>query len=129
MNGQRGFTLLEVMVATAILGVGLTAVVAGVGMAVRSASLAASYEQARLLAETRLAVFLAERPERAADRAGHEGPMSWRILAEPDGEQKGLLRIKVEVRFFAPGGERRLILETRETVRTLPKTFERVGDS
>ncbi len=116
--------MLEVMVATAILGVGLAAVVAAVGMAVRSASLAIGYEQARLVAETQLAGFLADRPERASERKGSRGHMNWHIRAEPDSGQQGLLQVKAEVRFFAPGGERVLILETRETTRSLPKSFE-----
>ena len=127
MNGERGFTLLEVMVATAILGVGLTAVVTGVAMAVRSVALAVGYEQARLLGETQLALFLAERPVRSAQRTGNEGNMSWRVSGEAEPGQEGLLRIAAEVRFYAPGGDRVLTLETWEAERDLPKTISLEG--
>jgi len=122
MKRDHGFTLLEVMVATAILASGLAAIIAAVGMAVRSAALATGYEEARLLAETQLASFLAERPERADSREGQEGAMNWNLSARSDAMLKGLLHVKISVRFYAPGGERDLVLETRETLRSLSKT-------
>ena len=51
MKRQRGFTLLEVMVATTILGLGLTAIAGSIATAVRSAALPSGYEQARQIAE------------------------------------------------------------------------------
>lgn len=118
-----GFTLLEVMVATAILAIGLSVVSGGFGMTARSTALAAGYERARQLAETRLALFLAARPQRSERIEGVDDGLRWRLWAEPDPDQEGLLIVSIEVRFFA-AGERTLTLETREVSRALPEPDE-----
>lgn len=121
---QQGFTLLEVMVAVAILASGLTAIAGGVSMSVRSTSLAAGYERARTVANNQLALFLAGRPERASKTDGNDNGVSWTLHAKPDPEQDALLHVVIEAQFFAPGGSRTVTLETRETIRALPETTE-----
>ena len=53
--------------------------------------------------------------------------MSWRVSGEAEPGQDGLLRIAAEVRFYAPGGERVLTLETWEAERDLPETISLEG--
>lgn len=116
---QRGFTLLEVMVATTILGVGLVAVSGSIATAVRSAALANGYEQARQIAESRLALFLATRPQGTGNSSGIDGVISWSISARPHSELAGLLDVSVEASFFAAGGKRTLSLHTLEASRAI----------
>jgi prepilin-type N-terminal cleavage/methylation domain-containing protein len=121
-NRQSGFTLLEVMVATAILAVGLAAISGAISMAVRSTALSTGYERARQVAENQLALFLLQRPDKARRLQGDEGQISWQLRAEQDPEREGLLQISVEARFFSAGGERSVILQTREMARTIPES-------
>lgn len=118
---QRGFTLLEVMVATAILAVGLAAISGAISMAIRSTSLSSGYEQARQVAENQLALFLAQRPEKAQQKQGQQGSVNWQLTAETDREREGLLQVTIEARFFVAGGERSVILSTSEMSRELPE--------
>ena len=118
---QQGFTLLEVMVATAILGISLAAISGAISMAIRSTSLSSHYEQARQVAENQLALFLAQRPEKAQQKKGEQGSVRWQLKAEPDSEQEGLLHVTIEARFFVAGGERSVVLTTHEMSRALPK--------
>jgi prepilin-type N-terminal cleavage/methylation domain-containing protein len=126
---QAGFTLLEVMVAAAILGSGLAAIAAATAMGAGSASLAVAYEEARNLAENELARYLAKGPEQAASHSGEDPQtgMQWRLRARPDDREARLLTVAVEVDFFAPGGTRTLRLETREALRTIPRAT-RLGE-
>lgn len=122
---QAGFTLLEVMVATAILAGGLATVVGGIGMTVRSTALSTGYERARLVAETQLAEFVAERPDGARRDAGDDGGVHWSLVAETDDDNASVLRITVEASFLAAGGQRTLRLETREMSRSVPERSQR----
>jgi len=124
MNVQRGFTLLEVMVAVSILAVALTALAGALGMVVRSTALATGYERARTVAENQLALFLAEIPERPINKKGVDNEVHWSLRAEEDTELTGLLRVVIQAKFFAAGGDRTVELETRETIRTLPEKIE-----
>ncbi len=103
MSGQRGFTLLEVMVATAILGVSLATISGGLSMAVRSTALASGYERARQVAQNQLAGFLATRPADASQARGEADGVRWQL---PDGDRPGLPQVVVEARFIAAGGDR-----------------------
>ena len=120
---HRGFTLLEVMVATAILAVGLTAVSGGLSLSVRSMALASGYERARRVAESEMHAFLATRPDRTMKKEGTTDGVRWRLVAESEPEHEGILTVMIEARFFA-AGERSLVLETREVDRTIPQTTE-----
>lgn len=124
MNEQRGFTLMEVMVAVSIMAVALTAIAGALGMVVRSTALAAGYERARTVAENQLALFLAEIPERAIKKKGINNQVHWHLHAEEDEQLKGLLHVVIEAKFFAAGGDRTVVLETRETSRALPEKKE-----
>lgn len=121
MNPQRGFTLMEVMVAVSIMGVALTAIAGGLGMVVRSTALASGYERARTVAENQLAMFLAEVPERPVNKKGVNNQVHWQLRAEEDEELKGLLHVIIHAKFFAAGGDRTVVLETREISRALPE--------
>lgn len=123
-TAQGGFTLLELMVAIAILGSGLAAIAGGISMSIRATSLAAGYEQARSVANNQLALYLSSRPDRESKTTGTDNGVSWSLQAETDPDQQGLLQVSIEARFFAPGGERTVTLITRETLRALPERLQ-----
>ncbi|MDP9170262.1 MAG: prepilin-type N-terminal cleavage/methylation domain-containing protein [Acidobacteriota bacterium] len=55
MNRRRsGFTLLEVMVATVIMGIAVTGLIVGLSQAVKNASRLADYDRAVMLARTKM---------------------------------------------------------------------------
>ena len=121
MIRQRGFTLLEVMVATVILGLGLATIAGSIATAVRSAALSSGYEQARQIAESRLALFLATQPDSASRSSGQDGVVAWSLTAVPHNELVDLLEVTVEASFFAAGGTRTLALHTLEVNRAIGK--------
>ena len=112
--GQRGFTLLEVMVATVILGVGLATISGTIATTVRSTSLATGYENARILAESELALFLANAPVEAGKQSGNEGNVSWEIVATTNADVSNLIDITIHVEFYATGGARTFELTTAQ---------------
>lgn len=59
-KSQRGFTLLEVLVATAIMGIAVAGVMSGLAMAARNADRLTQYERAAYLARQRMDDLLAD---------------------------------------------------------------------
>jgi type II secretion system protein I len=53
-SSRAGFTLLEVLVATVIMGVAVTALIVGLSQSVKNASRLADYERAVMLARTKM---------------------------------------------------------------------------
>ena len=114
-RGEAGFTLIEALVALAILGVALAAVLRAYGAGFRSAERAEMQTHALLLAESRLAEAATTLRE-PGERRGSDGGYAWRVSAAPfpiDGVAKPLLRL--EVRVSAPNGS-----EARLTTLRLP---------
>jgi len=53
-NTRSGFTLLEVLVATVIMGIAVAGLIAGLSQSVRNASRLADYDRAAMLARTKM---------------------------------------------------------------------------
>ena len=53
-NSRSGFTLLEVLVATVIMGIAVAGLIAGLSQSVRNASRLGDYDRAAMLARTRM---------------------------------------------------------------------------
>lgn len=53
-TNQRGFTLLEVMVATVIMGIAVAGLIAGLSQSVKNASRLTGYDRAVMLANTKM---------------------------------------------------------------------------
>ena len=103
-RGDTGFTLIEALVALAILGVALAAVLRAYGAGFRSAERAEMQTHALLLAESRLAEAATTLTEPGESR-GREAGYAWRVTAAPfpvEGVDEPLLRI--DVRVVAPDG-------------------------
>jgi general secretion pathway protein I len=91
MKSRRGFTLLEVMVATTIMGVAVVTLMAGLSGSMRNASRLTDYDRAALLARARMDTLLAdpdlprnatiEQPIDPAALGGAEG--GWRARVTP----------------------------------------------
>ena len=73
MNSLRGFTLLEVMVAMAIIAIALTAVLGSQSQSLSLASEAKFSTTAALLAQSKMAEIEAENPEDLASDSGDFG--------------------------------------------------------
>jgi general secretion pathway protein I len=74
-TGARGFTLLEVMVATVILGVAVVGLVSGISGALRNASRLTSYDRAVPMARQRMnELLLDDRMPRGVEVDGNFDP-------------------------------------------------------
>ena len=128
-GGQRGFSLLEVLVAFVILSLVATALFRLFSGALANASAADEYSRAVLVAESKLAEAAANRPLREVTQTGSaDGDrIAWttRVVPQsppgvpPELERATetmptrLFRITVEVVFPAPtGGQRKFALAT-----------------
>ena len=81
---QRGFTLLEVLVAFALLGLTLGVILQVFSGGLRNAAEAGNYIQAAIIADSKLALLGNEFPITAGERNGEEGIYSWRMRIEPN---------------------------------------------
>jgi general secretion pathway protein I len=121
MRSTRGFTLLEMMVATVILGVAIVGLVAGITGALRNASRLTAYDRAVLLGRQRMNELLLD--DRLPRGAVIEGPFApqqsggleagWRARAStferPPGAAvgtTGIDRIQLEI-WWMSGAQRR----------------------
>jgi type II secretion system protein I len=131
-RAPAGFTLLEVLVAVAILGLGVTSVLELIGASARAAARTramtgalfvaeelmeemASLSESELRARGREAGDYAERAARLAGRSrllgvrspAEEGPRyAYDLEVTPDGVDPGLYRLDVSVAWPDPGGGR-----------------------
>jgi general secretion pathway protein I len=91
LKQNRGFTLLEVLVATAIMGIAIAGVLNTISGAARNASRLTEYDRAVLLAQSKMDELLAEpKLPRNVPMAGEFNavrtggiPCSWRAVIQP----------------------------------------------
>ena len=122
---QRGFSLLEVLVAFAILSISLGVILQVFATGLRNAGMADDYTRATLYAESILAAIGREAPPSAGVR---EGPIndqfSWRSTVSeyaegmPDPERTQVRAFRVSIEVFWPGlaRTRSVMLETLRLV-------------
>jgi general secretion pathway protein I len=117
---RAGFTLLEVLVATLIMGIAVTGLIVGLAQSVRNADRLTSYDRAVALARSQMNELL------LSDRLPFDGavegrfdsnlPSGWRAVARPFEFQANpapgsevLQRIVLEVWWQPEGGPRRTL--------------------
>jgi general secretion pathway protein I len=84
MRDEAGFTLIEVVVALAIAGLGLSLLVAATGSGLESTTAADNTVQAIAHAQSHLAEVGRSLPLRRANYSGEEGGFRWRVhIADP----------------------------------------------
>ena len=119
---SRGFTLLEVLVATAIMGIAVAALVSGLSGSLRNLSRLEDREKAVLLARSQLNRLLAEETLKPgpARRGRWEGSFRWEAQVRrwnPAGAQNPLAVpplaiVSLTVYWVGATGEKRVTLET-----------------
>ena len=107
-RGQAGFSLLEVLLAAAVLAAGVLLVSQGFALGTRAAALGRQYTLATLLAQSRLAELMLEKDLGVVETEGEfeEAPLPearWSFSTE-DTETTGLLRLTVTVEWLGSGG-------------------------
>jgi prepilin-type N-terminal cleavage/methylation domain-containing protein len=137
MRNERGFTLLEVMVATAIMAVGIVGALELFSGSLKLAGDAERQSKATVLARSLVDEELWRDVLEVNERSGTEGGFSWSVATHPieremigrreeddgglrDLEELGLWLIDAEVRWQTPSGEKSLRLETAR-IGTLPE--------
>ncbi|WP_320006597.1 prepilin-type N-terminal cleavage/methylation domain-containing protein [Maridesulfovibrio sp.] len=120
---SSGFSLMEVMVAMAILSIGLVAVAGVYSLAASSLSQVEGYERAGMEAEMRLAAFLNAGDIKSGTTAGNCEILPhgrWKIVSQKDAEYSGVYRVRITVLFFTEGREHEYVLETAQVDLNLP---------
>jgi general secretion pathway protein I len=85
-HAEAGFTLLEVLVALAILAISLGVILQVLGMTADRTGQAESLVRARLLAQSILARVGSETPVKAGDVNGEDGGLRWRLQQKAYGD-------------------------------------------
>lgn len=124
---QAGYSLLEVIVAFAILALALSTILSLMATGLRNSAVAADYARALTLAEAQLAYYGALNTTRleAGERQGREEHFHWRSRVTPYGEagsefhNSRLYRIEVKVDWGEEGRPRSLKLATLRLGATL----------
>lgn len=118
-RGQKGFSLLEVLVAFAILGVALGVLLQIFAGGMRNTALAEEYTQAALYAESILAAVGREAPLVAGEENGRiNDKFAWRMMVTPYTESvpEDLpaipYRVSVEVFWKGTVNTRSVVLDT-----------------
>ena len=100
---QRGYSLIEVLVAMTVFAIASLGLAAGVTTVIRAGSVSEHVTQATILAQEKLeefrAVFEPLRDGEDSPRPGYT--RSWRVT--PDSPENGVTRIDVTVAWFAEG--------------------------
>lgn len=118
---EQGFSLLEVLVAVTLLGLGFAAIFSGFSSGLRAADRLEQHQRALVLATNKLNEFLLDpglAPNR--ERVGTEFGLRWQGKARLIEERPGAnperpvqtLRVSVEVSWDGPASEQSLTLET-----------------
>lgn len=120
MKNERGFTLIETLIALAILAVTLVALYEAMGTGFRTFDKAADLEEAVLVARSQLdrVVALRRIPDQ---RQGSAGAFTWSIQVEPAKDPQATLQLrKLSLQVAWPGGRgvaiERLVLVQSEGV-------------
>lgn len=116
MIRKNGFSLLEVAVATLLLGVAAVGILSAIGSSVSAAGAARDYGEAGFLARSRMNELLASRSLEPGEkfRGKHGSAFEWEAFVEPlerfgaDAKGNRLVRVRLEWR-WKRGGERRSI--------------------
>ena len=140
MRARAGFTLLEVLVATVIMGIAVAGLMAGLSQSVKNASRLGDYDRAAMLARTRMNDLLLEpnlplRGELGGDFTKDEAGVlkcGWRARTEPFEVPPGagvgtpiIERIALEIWWQPENSSRRtLSLESYRQMR-IPETVLR----
>jgi general secretion pathway protein I len=137
---QRGFTLLEVLVATALMAIAVSGLLANLSTSLSTAARLTDYDRAALVARRKMDELLTEK--RLPRNVPIEGPLNlpgleggWRAvvrpyetLPAPAPGQRMLERIQLEVWWQAAGGRKRTIaLETFRQGILLPADMAALG--
>ena len=118
MRSRRGFTLLEVMVATTIMGMAVVTLLSALSTSVRNATRLTDYDRAVLLGRAKMDALLTdpalppqtvlEQPLEPALLGGAKG--GWRAQVTPfeagPGDRLGLERVQLEI-WWMSGDKRR----------------------
>jgi general secretion pathway protein I len=120
---SEGFTLIEVMVALAIVAVGMTALLTAASSGIGGASLSARYIEATRRAESRLAALGRDEPLAPGEQGGDDGAgYRWRIRVaapalhpslSPGGPTAALYDVDVTMSWAEGGRTRAISLQTQ----------------
>jgi prepilin-type N-terminal cleavage/methylation domain-containing protein len=130
MRDERGFTLLEVLVATVIAAAMFAVLLQAAMSGIRTVRSAGAYETAMALARSHLALLGRNLAEAPPDSHGSDGPFDWRIrvareaVADPgagivnwflhkDEARATLYAVSVTVSWRLEGRQRELRVDTK----------------
>ena len=113
-RGQRGFSLVEMLVALVILGLALGALYQAASGATRNARVSAEYAIATTLAESELDAFVISRPDVGVTQRGRYGDYEWERWVEliPEREQSGIGWMRIVVSWPGESQPRTVSLST-----------------
>jgi general secretion pathway protein I len=131
MRSERGFTLLETLVAFAIAGMALAVLFGGAIGGLRTASVAGSYEEAAARARSRLAMFGRDIPLAPGELDGEDGSgYRWHVRVTPIAIAKTAARAKapmlqlyslsVAVSWRSDGRDREIRLDSERVALVAP---------